>query len=65
MVLSFIFSYLVGFHGWLILVSGFVLWIPATLLVIAILSLIVRPQLQPYSPPGERSHFTSLFPNGE
>lgn len=33
------------------------------LLVIAILSLIVPPRLQPYFAPGEESHFTSLFPN--
>lgn len=39
------------------------MWIPATLLVVALLSLIVRPRLQPYSAPGEESHFTSLFPN--
>src|SRR5271163_56285 len=45
--LSFAFSYLVGLRGWLLLVSGFVVWIPAMLLIVAILSLIVRPQLQP------------------
>lgn len=60
--LSFVFCYLVGLRGWLLLVSGFAMWVPATLLMVAILSLIVRPQLQPYSPTREESHFTSLFP---
>jgi hypothetical protein len=61
--LSFTFCYIVGLRGWLLLVSGFVMWIPATLLVVATLSAILRPRLQPYSAPGEESHFTSLFPN--
>jgi hypothetical protein len=46
--LSFIFCYLLGLRGWLWLVSGVVMWIPATLLVVAILSLIVRPRV--YAP---------------
>jgi hypothetical protein len=61
--LSFSVSYLVGLRGWLLLVAGFVLWFPATSLMVVILSLIVRPQLQPYSASGEESHFTSLSLN--
>jgi hypothetical protein len=60
--LSFTFCYVVGLRGWSLLVSGLVMWFPATLLVVAILSVIVRPRLQPYSAPGDESHFTSLFP---
>jgi len=60
--LSFAICYLAGFRGWLWLASGVVMWVPTTLLVVAILSVIMRPRLQPYSAPGEASHFTSLFP---
>lgn len=63
LAMSGAFVYLIGVRGWLIPLIALLLWFPAGMVLVAALSFIVPPRLEPCTDSGEVSHFTSLFPD--
>jgi hypothetical protein len=63
LALSMALCYVIGLHGLLLFVAGFVMWVPISLVVTVPFAWITRPSLEPYYSADEESHFTSLSIN--
>jgi hypothetical protein len=59
LIASFEFCYVFGLRGWMLLIGGFLVWLPVSFVLLGILNWTWRPRLEQYYPPGE-GHFTSL-----
>jgi hypothetical protein len=55
--------YLIGLHGLMLFVAGFVVWAPLLLVLTVPFAWVIRPPLEPYYSTEEESHFTSLSIN--
>jgi hypothetical protein len=63
LALSMALCYVIGLHGLLLFLAGFVMWIPISLIVTVPFAWVIRPSLEPYYSTKEESHFTSLSIN--
>ncbi len=63
LALSMALSYVIGLHGLLLFVAGFLMWVPISVIVTVPFAWLIRPSLEPYYSTEEESHFTSLSIN--